>query len=905
MSDRILTSADAARFPERTGGKAGNLAALERAGLPVPPWFCVSTAVLADVLARAGGALDAILAEAETAERKALAQVSARVHELLGRTGLSEDDRRQLLARFDATFAAGAFVAVRSSARGEDSAQDSFAGQLDSYLFVTRESVEERVLACFASAFSERALLYRRLRGLGRAKVEAAVVVQLMVDARAAGVLFTANPTTGERGEAVVAAGLGLGEGIVGDQVESDTYFLDLATGAVRERAVAEKRARVVFDRAKGKGTTSESVAREEGARPALEDRELALLAELGRKVEALHGGKPQDVEWARDAAGKLYLLQARPITTLAQERETVFDNANIVESYPGLSLPLTFTFARAGYEATFRQSSRGWGVPEWKIQENWDAHQNLVALLEGRMYYQILNWYRLVLLVPGFEGILPAWEKALGLKKRYVRAPAKLSLRRRLANLPLTLKVAWRTLVFFATMQSRVRAFERVFEDVQADFRSRPLASLEAHELVLLEERLARRVMPDYSVSVVNDFFAQQLYEGVRKLIGKWQLGDPLALRNDLFCGETGMESVEPVRSLLGLAAIARAEPAVRAAFEGKRPDASHSDAETLAEARRSPAFDAALKRHLELYGDRTLHELKLETPLAEDDPSFLVPLIRNFVRGGQDVAAMESREREIRQAADATVREKLAGHPVRRALFGFVLTKARQMVRNRENLRLARSRAFGMAKRVFRRLGAIFAERKLLAAADDVFYLGVDEVVGAVRGTGITKDLGALVEQRRREYEGYKKRSLAPRIVTHGVVASAKLEEAAPTVAPGTELLRGLGCSPGRVRGKAKVILDPRADLEVSGEILVAPMTDPGWVFLMVAARGIVVEKGSPLSHTAIIGRELGIPTVVGVVGATERIATGDEIEIDGQTGTVQLEQDGKPASSVRPPA
>lgn len=250
-----------------------------------------------------------------------------------------------------------------------------------------------------------------------------------------------------------------------------------------------------------------------------------------------------------------------------------------------------------------------------------------------------------------------------------------------------------------------------------------------------------------------------------------------------------------------------------------------------------------------------------------------------------------MESRERTIRDAADAGVRERLAGHPLRRALFGFVLGQARKMVRNRENLRLARSRAFGMAKRVFRRLGAILAERKLLAAAEDVFYLGVDEVIGAVRGHSLTRDLAALVALRRRDNEGFAKRTLAPRIVTHGPVAAARLEEAVPAAAAGAEVLRGLGCSPGRVRARAKVVTDPRHDLEVSGEILVAPMTDPGWVFLMVAAAGIVVEKGSPLSHTAIIGRELGIPTVVGVVGATDRIQTGDLLELDGQAGTVQV--------------
>jgi pyruvate,water dikinase len=196
-------------------------------------------------------------------------------------------------------------------------------------------------------------------------------------------------------------------------------------------------------------------------------------------------------------------------------------------------------------------------------------------------------------------------------------------------------------------------------------------------------------------------------------------------------------------------------------------------------------------------------------------------------------------------------------------------------------------------MAKRIYRALGRKLAAAKLFEHPDDVYYLTTEEVAGAVRGHLVTHDLKGLVALRRREHEAFARLKPAPRIVTHGPVYARPFPQASvEDAAPDGQVLRGLGCSAGRVSAPAKVILDPTSDLKIQGEVLVAPMTDPGWVFLMVAAGGIVSEKGSLLSHTAIIGRELGIPTVVGIKGATRLIADGRRVTLDGAAGTVTLE-------------
>jgi pyruvate,water dikinase len=360
VSARIVDAARASELdPSLIGGKAFNLAKLSRAGLPIPPWFCLTTLVFRDLFnpvaaAELGRPAAPPSPDGDSAGASVLRSAARRIAEKTKSIRLLPADTDALYRHFDSTFPPGAVVAVRSSAIGEDSAKDSFAGQLETFLYVTRESVQERAIACFASAFSERALLYRSLRAGGAARIEAAVIIQLMVESTAAGVTFTANPTTGNENEMVVSAAYGLGEGVVAGLVESDTWLLDSESGRIRDQIIADKHLQVVFDGEAGSGTRIVPVLPEPSRRPVLSDAQLAALHGLCRRVRDFYG-TPQDVEWAVDASGTIHLLQARPITTLKHERENIFDNSNVVESYPGLSLPLTFSYARNGYAATFR----------------------------------------------------------------------------------------------------------------------------------------------------------------------------------------------------------------------------------------------------------------------------------------------------------------------------------------------------------------------------------------------------------------------------------------------------------------------------------------------------------------------------------------------------------------------
>ncbi len=838
--------------PEILGGKGAQLAILGELGARVPDWFALPT----------DGCASALNGE-----------------------GLSAQVESELLAAYDRLAPDGAKVAVRSSADVEDSAGASFAGQLESYLFVSRDQLLARVRDCIASAVSQRAIKYRELQRIA-APVRVAVVVQRMIDPVASGVVFTANPTSGSRQEAVVSAAWGVGEGVVLGTADCDTWYVELATGAVLRRQLTHKRLQIQSD-AQG-GTRSVAVPAEKALVPALEDAQVAALVSLARRVAEARGA-PQDLEWALAGDGQLSLLQTRPITTLGAPpsagTELIFDNANVVESYPGVTSPLTFSFIQDAYARTFRSAARRFGIPPALIAANDALFENLVASLEGRVYYNLLNWYRLYQLVPGFEGRLEAWEKALGLEHREVPRGGG-----RLRALPARLQVVRRILGQLFTLRRDAEQFARTLNAEFARQARVPLESLDAHALLAALEELGAAIYEPFGLTLVNDFYAQQAYEGVGKLIERWNLGEVSDTRNALFCGQGTLESIAPARSVVRISEQIGESPEARSLFLSDQ-----TEQQLWAAVQQEPRWEfirAAFAQHLEAFGDRTLHELKLETASLREDPALLVASVRNCLRGGKKIAGLDDHEKQGREDGERRIAAALKGHPFRAAIFLRVLELARRGVANRESMRLSRTRAYGTAKRIYRALGQRLVEAGLIAGVEEVFFLTTQEVAGAVRGHGATSNLKALVALRRNEGQAQQTRRLPGRIVTRGVVAGARLAEEAPLLPRiGARTLQGTGCSRGIVRAPAKVVLEPRSDLRVDGEILIAPMTDPGWVLLMVSAAGIVSERGSLLSHTAIVGRELGIPTVVGVPDATRLIATGDPVQLDGAAGTVTV--------------
>jgi len=373
--------------------------------------------------------------------------------------------------------------------------------------------------------------------------------------------------------------------------------------------------------------------------------------------------------------------------------------------------------------------------------------------------------------------------------------------------------------------------------------------------------------------------------YGLLKRLCAGWCGDTDGSLQNDLLSGEGGLESTEPTRMLQGLAARARADAALKERILRDPPE--HLAAEIPADPRFA-GFAADLERYLDRYGVRCMGELKLEEPSLRERPAFVYRVLRNYVARPPETSGREAKA--LRAAAERRVAGALRGW--RRFVFSKVLGRARRGVRWRENLRFARSRVFALVRRLFRALGARLAREGVLGDKADVFYLTVDEIRDYVQGTAVTADLAGLVALRRAEFDAYRAAD-APgdRFETYGMPyhRNRLRRAAAPAPASANGLLRGVGCCPGRVAGPVKVIRAPTDDMTLDGEILVAGRTDPGWVPLYPSARGLLIERGSILSHSAIVAREMGLPTIVGIPDLLGRLETGQHVAMDGAEGTV----------------
>jgi pyruvate,water dikinase len=317
-----------------------------------------------------------------------------------------------------------------------------------------------------------------------------------------------------------------------------------------------------------------------------------------------------------------------------------------------------------------------------------------------------------------------------------------------------------------------------------------------------------------------------------------------------------------------------------------------------------RKPEFEARCAEYLARFGDRCLDELKLESPTLHDNP---LPLFRSIGRLADAEHAADNQHRggcQRRSLAETKAAAALRGHPIRRMVFRWVLRHARARVRDRENLRFARTRVFGRVRRVFSELGRRLHALGRLDSASDVFYLEVSELFGVIDGTATTADLKSLVAARKNEFELYRDSEPPPsRFQSRGLAVETAASQL-PTTEPTdkSDIRRGLGCSPGIVRGRVRVVTDPREVVLERGDIVVAERTDPGWILIFPLAAGLVVERGSLLSHSAIVARELGLPAIVSLEGVTRWLRNGDRIEMDGSSGFVRkLDRDERPIAPV----
>lgn len=907
------------------GGKALTLGKLLLAGLPVPQGFVVLTSAYERFVAvnRLHAEIEQLVQSVFPDQPATAEAVAPRIATLFAQAALPVDIEAAVLDAYQRL--AVRTCAVRSSAPAEDLPDASFAGLYETVLGLrSAAEVCSALKRCWASLWSARALIYRARHHLPHQTVQMAVVVQQMVEARTSGVLFTCNPITNAQDELIINAAWGLGEAVVSGQVTPDTITLDKHIGQVKRLDVAEK----VLMTAPGSATNrveTQAIPAEVRALPVLEAAQLTRLFELGTTVEQLFS-TPQDIEWAI-ADGQVFLLQARPVTTLGRKQTVtvcqedlpvpgddrwdqrekrvahasdLWTRVNIGENFLNPVTPLSATLWPTFFILGRFPSpeERAPGAPPLPL---------LGERFYGRLYVNEGAIIRSAIELGIPTGLLDSTWGTSGRGRR--SSDDTIHLWRLLSHIPKMVSDARKAAQEQGKKQPALpkqprqkrsrRNPEQFFAQVDAwvdEFGRTDLSQLDDRALwdvVPLWIERGKGLRP----IVLGAALAGLAFYFLERKVSKW-LGKPgqttvlVQALSGVYTAEVGplLWQMAQMVNGAGLAEIIQKYPAEKVLeLLRERPEAQPFLAQ----------FEAFLQRH----GYRCPNDAELHNPRWAEQPAQVIEMVKNYLRADASVSPQAVEQRSKLEREEATRRINAQINPLRRPLFRWLLKQTQNKTRQRDNIRSYVAKFLFPMRLVLVEFGRRWAERGWLADPDDLFFLTLYEVGDIVR-TGqpnvLGSDLITLAAARRTAFD-YWHTIEAPAALGPG---GAPLPDPQPTGA----FLQGLSASAGRVRGRARLVesMDEAVRL-APGEILVTRGTDPGWTPVFPLVSGLVLETGGQLSHGAIIAREYGVPAVINVPGALSTIKDGQIIEVDGTHGRVYLDP-GDPAgvpSSISPQA
>lgn len=559
-----------------------------------------------------------------------------------------------------------------------------------------------------------------------------------------------------------------------------------------------------------------------------------------------------------------------------------IYDNSNIAESYSGVTTPLTYSFARAVYQEVYVYFCGMMGVGSSAIDANRPMFAKMVEFLGGRMYYDLINWYKLVSFLPGYSFNRGFFEKMLGLQKQYDYSPPPPAgaAERYLVVLPRlvyqTLKIA-RT---FARMGALVRRFNRRFDQAYGELSALDLAALDLPACKKLYYQVYDEFVARWQVPIANDFAVMVSAGAADKLYRTWLDKDGYV---QLFSrSRRPLVTLDPGYRIIEIVALIKKEPELLAAFTGGQPG------EILARLRGQFASFAAageIRAYMERFGSRVPNELKLESKSINEQPEFFISILQASLLSGKEAAP------EAPPAADAA-----AGLPFwRRLVLAVVGNWAVNSVFRREETRFRRSLIFGFSRKLFLAIADKFTARGFINNRDDIFYLSMEEIFEMIDSGRAAAGINKTIAARKADYEYWKGRETPRRVESELPLAAIEAGlRAGAAPAAGTGVLKGVTAArtpQPKVYGEALVLPDFDPSAAFAGKILVTRQTDPGWTIVFPLLKGIIVERGGMLSHAAIVARELRIPCIVGVERAVAGVPRGASIEMHMETGEVHV--------------
>jgi rifampicin phosphotransferase len=873
--EHIAELADlASRALEETGGKALGLGRLVAAGFKVPKGFCVLASAYREALESRYGELRLAIAGADPKVPSSLDVASQKARAIVMSVALPEAVEAEFRAAYRGLCAGGgSAVAVRSSATAEDLPELSFAGQQDSFLGV--ESEDEAVLAlrrCWASLWNARAIGYRaraegsgRAFGLGAAKAalpEMAVVVQLMVPARSAGVLFTADPLAGSRQCCVIEAVRGLGEALVSGKATPERF---VAAGG-----------KLVEGPSPGSGILSEAEALE--------------LASIGKEVEAAFG-KPQDIEWAIDGSG-VSLLQSRPITSLYPLPEDGRPCRLLFSfgSWQGFLDPFTplgaemMLGAVVGVGRLLGQRLEARGMTAFR-----EAGDRLWVEIGGLLRYSAGKAFARIFL-GSVDPAAAALLEDLGARGLLPPVEGRISARAVLALLGFAPKVM-RRVARNMLGPARGRAIlARKLEGLQRSLEAEFERARSPAEMVATARRCSSGAIAGIFPEILGGMVSSQV--PFQNLMGSAK-GIP-GMREDLLELTRGLPhnvTTEMDLELWALAGTIGSDPQALAACRAAGPEGF---ARAILEKSLPASAAQPIAAFLERYGFRGPGEIDLGKARWRDDPAPLARVLLSYLgmeRGEGDPASLFASGAKGAEAAAARIAESFrkARGPVAAAIASFLARRVRELSGLRESPKFGIIKVLSVIRTAMLSVGEGLVRSGSIEEADDVFFLRLDEIeAGLAEGAA---QLSGRVAAARAVYDRESRRRRIPRLLAGD--GSAYFDPPEAPSEDGGLSLRGCPVSPGTVVGWARIVFDPSEVSLEPGDILVCPGTDPAWTPLFMAAAGLVTVVGGEMTHGSVVAREYGIPAVVGVAAATERIPEGARILVDGSRGLVRIEE------------
>ena len=804
------------------GGKAAGLAFLEEHGFRTPPFYVIGYDTLSQVI------------EGKMTLEQLVEDWQINNH-------ISEDS----------------LWAVRSSASIEDGNEKSFAGLFNSQINVSPAGMKAAIQQVLA-AFEE----VKQLNYEVSEDFSFGIVVQQMILSEYSGVIFSHNPLDPSEAVAHLNIVPGLGENLVSGKAEA---FMVHKEG--RKITYLNTDDDFTGDRYDGEliPLTVSGQKMQQILTP--------FIKQLFKGVEKLARlkGYPVDCEFTM-ADGVLYWLQIRPITSSAVANPiAIYDNANIGENYPGLTMPLSISFIRRTYEQAYSAMNDFLGTPASFLQANRDRLSHMVDGIYGKMYYRVTSWQQLLYQLPFGKKTSKLLIKLWNMDESPFEKPERI-----LSHWDF-LRLFGNLIKAFFSFNRLKTTFDALYEKEMNGFHPSQIEDLDHAGLVAFYQDFEQRLGANWVVPVLNGFYAMLTWSALKWVFRRSRLAKSHPnFINDILFAQGDVISVQIVKNFQALTEEIQQSDALLQLFQQAEDQTVLNTLE-----RDFPAFKTKIDDYLWRFGERVAEgELKMETTNYRDDPRLFIAFLREStavkVKRKTDTSRFHYRE---------VLKQEYAYRPLKRWLLNTLIKRSIPRIRDRENYRFFRTKSFAIARTVFRQMGHVLTESAILEEQEDFLYLEFEELMNPTLST----QYKSIVKKRRQEYEYFGTVEHAARYLQ---TKNGLIPEEKSSAELALKKLKGTGCCSGVVSGKVVMISGPKLDDENhAGEIFVAHHFEPGWINLFAQAGGVISERGNLLSHTAILCREMGIPSIVGVKGLTAQIKAGDHIQMNGATGEIFL--------------